>query len=298
MIHIALPSTVEGYYQEIGRAGRDGLPARALLYYSWADRKMHESFQERDFPPAPVLEALLEKVPAEGCERSALLASCGLRMEIAEPALGKLWVHGGVTVDSADRVRRGSEGWRASYEAIRAYRVAQLDEVVDFAQSSGCRMARLVRYFGESRDTRSCGICDACRPHQCVARCFREAHPAELSLSERILAELERRDGLASGTLLRNLVPSAGPNERKAFDQVLGALERAGALLLRDDAFEKDGKTIRFRRANLKPNARGALKAELLLFDDTAPSGASQPRKRKPKGKAKTGATRAVLPSD
>ncbi len=51
IVHTSLPGTLEAYYQEIGRAGRDGLPSRAILLYSYADRKMHEFFLERDYPP-------------------------------------------------------------------------------------------------------------------------------------------------------------------------------------------------------------------------------------------------------
>src|SRR5439155_3386690 len=50
VLHTALPATLEGYYQEIGRAGRDGLPARAVLLCSDADRKTHEFFLARDYP--------------------------------------------------------------------------------------------------------------------------------------------------------------------------------------------------------------------------------------------------------
>ncbi|OFX26501.1 MAG: hypothetical protein A2V77_22105 [Anaeromyxobacter sp. RBG_16_69_14] len=284
VIHLALPGTVEGYYQEIGRAGRDGLPARALLCYSWADRKMHESFLERDYAETSILEALLEKVPEHGVERSALLSTCGLDMEIAEPALGKLWIHGGVTVDSSDVVRRGKRGWQPRYEAIRAYRRAQLDEVLQFAQSGDCRMVRLVRHFGETRDEESCGSCDACLPHGCVGRRFREASKAQLSLAKHILEELERKDGLSTGTLMRNLFPSGGI-ERRDFERTLDALARAGALSLREDEFEKDGKTIRFRRADLGSNGRGALRGDLLLFDDEGSSRVGSPSAKKRKRK-------------
>ena len=50
IVHAALPGSVEAYYQEIGRAGRDGLPSRAILLHSYADRRIHESFFERDYP--------------------------------------------------------------------------------------------------------------------------------------------------------------------------------------------------------------------------------------------------------
>ena len=50
VIHTALPGSLEAYYQEIGRAGRDGGPSRAILMHSYADRYTHDFFFERDYP--------------------------------------------------------------------------------------------------------------------------------------------------------------------------------------------------------------------------------------------------------
>src|SRR5438094_4561704 len=54
VIHTALPGSLEAYYQEIGRAGRDGRPSRAILMHSYADRYTHDFFFERDYPDVAV----------------------------------------------------------------------------------------------------------------------------------------------------------------------------------------------------------------------------------------------------
>ncbi|MBI3243790.1 MAG: RecQ family ATP-dependent DNA helicase [Chloroflexi bacterium] len=52
VLHYSMPGTLEAYYQEAGRAGRDGLPARVVLFYSPRDAALHEFFIENDSPSA------------------------------------------------------------------------------------------------------------------------------------------------------------------------------------------------------------------------------------------------------
>ncbi|MEX0996829.1 MAG: DNA helicase RecQ [Flavobacteriaceae bacterium] len=76
VIHYNMPKNIEGYYQEIGRSGRDGLPAQTLLFYSFADVVKLQQFIEesatRDFQLAK-LERMQQFAEALSCRRIALL---------------------------------------------------------------------------------------------------------------------------------------------------------------------------------------------------------------------------------
>ncbi|MBI5532496.1 MAG: DNA topoisomerase 3 [Deltaproteobacteria bacterium] len=261
VVHAALPGTVEGYYQEIGRAGRDGLPSRAILMYSYADRRIHDSFLARDYPPSDVLQSVWENVPFNGAERELLVRNLGIDPEQARAAIDKLWVHGGVKLDAQDQVFRVNHPWKPSYEDIRAHRAEQLELVFEFAQSAGCRMLRLVRYFGDRDDRELCGVCDECAPAACTVKRFREPDDEERMHIERIVRALMTRDGLASGTLFRTLFEEEGVS-RDAFEGYIDGMIRSHVAAAIEETFDKDGKSIRYRRVHLRA-APGASAASL-----------------------------------
>ena len=76
VIHYNMPKNIEGYYQEIGRSGRDGLPAHTLLFYSFADiiqlRQFIKGTPTEDFQLAK-LERMQQFAEALSCRRIALL---------------------------------------------------------------------------------------------------------------------------------------------------------------------------------------------------------------------------------
>src|SRR5208283_974758 len=224
VIHTALPGSLEAYYQEIGRAGRDGEPSRAVLMHSYADRYTHDFFFERDYPEVSVLDKIFGQLRAEPQEKAALQQQLRMDEEVFDRALEKLWTHGGAVVDFADNVGRGHDQWHASYIAQGEQKRAQIEQVIRYAESNQCRMATLVRHFGDLADgQKPCGICDFCAPGQCAAQRFRTATEAEHTALLRVVAALRSGGAKSTGKLHGELCPNREMS-RDAFEEVLGAM--------------------------------------------------------------------------
>ena len=111
--------------------------------------------------------------------------------ETFDRALEKLWTHGGAEVDFAENVSRGHDAWREPYLAQGEHKREQIERMIRYARSNQCRMASVVRHFGDVADgEKPCGICDYCAPATCNAQRFRTATPAEHAALLRVAEEL------------------------------------------------------------------------------------------------------------
>ena len=269
VIHMAMPASVESFYQEIGRAGRDGKPARTVLMYSFADRRMHDFFLERDYPPTDTLARIATALRDEPIHADDLRITLKLDLDVFGPALDKLLAQGAAHIDMGNNVTRASDGtgaWRRNYDTQVNFRRGQIDAMMRFASGAECRMAALIRHFGDASDaSKTCGLCDFCSPERASAQTFREPTRDESGEIKRLLRALAASpSGKSTGKLYTELFPKA-ELDRKEMDALLDALTRAGYTAIESASFvAEDGREIAYRRASLTHEGREAADGEPL----------------------------------
>ncbi len=289
VVHLSLPGSVEGYYQEIGRAGRDALPSRAVLMHSFTDVKTHQFFFERDYPEVARLTEAMRLLHARKETRDTLLSKMEVDGDVLDKILEKLWMFGAVTEDEDGVLVANQTDFERGYSLQRSHRWQQTENMQRFAETAQCRMAALVMHFGDTDDARlRCGICDVCAPDKCIMQSFRSASPLEERVAAFLRTQLRAQEGMSAGQMHR-AVDAGESVDRKLFDLVLRALTSRGEVRLAQDSFVKDGRTLVFHRLFLGPDAEGA-NGPLSITEKKSVAGAVRSRKKSEKQSGAVGA--------
>jgi ATP-dependent DNA helicase RecQ len=169
VLHAATPDSPDSYWQEVGRAGRDGEPAWALLLHRPEDLSLHR-FLSGGLPALETLAAVATAVHEHpGSSRSAVQKRSGTGRTSLGRALALLEHVGAVRVDARGRLLPGdmapAEAARAAREEAERYqRVirSRLEMMREYVGTSACRRQFVLGYFGEHL-AQPCGSCDTCR---------------------------------------------------------------------------------------------------------------------------------------
>jgi len=174
VIHYDLPASLEVYYQESGRAGRDGEPADCVLLFQRSDRGLQRFFMAGRYPSADDFAAVVEALRAAD---GGALSLDDIRTAAPRVAAGKIRVMlAALKQQRAVIERRGSryeprpsllsasiESLAAAYEERRQRDHAKLEQMVIYAQTALCRTRVLLGALGECVEWSHCGTCDNCR---------------------------------------------------------------------------------------------------------------------------------------
>lgn len=214
--HYQMPGSIDAYYQETGRAGRDGEAAQCTLLFDLSDRRIQQFLMAGRYPDAELIARVTDALRAAANDGGRGQTVNELAEQLGDTGRNKLTIALRILSDARQVSRDRDSRYRASFESehepdvdawLERYRHRAerdreaLEQMIDYAQTAQCRWRTILAHFGEAAFDR-CGSCDNCMnpPHV-------EPLPEPVSPQGRMLATgrktLDAHRGFARGDHVR-----------------------------------------------------------------------------------------------
>ncbi|MCE9638401.1 MAG: ATP-dependent DNA helicase [Planctomycetes bacterium] len=175
VVHYDVPGSVEQYWQEAGRAGRDGKPAECVLLYNFADVRIQRFFIDGANPEPAVYRHVLDRCADGLIDLSAIEGDAPTKNQVAVETAVRTLRRAGALVRVEDPAT-GDERYVLAPDTPRGEVPLDLDAlaakregdderlraICGYASGSTCRRAVVLRYFGSDDVRDACGACDRC----------------------------------------------------------------------------------------------------------------------------------------
>lgn len=209
--HFDIPGSLEAYYQEAGRAGRDGEAAECELLFNYADTRVQEFFIDGSNPSETLIRRvylLLQRLTDEQGEIEMSIQDIAARLDNEN---NEMAVHSALMVlDRAGVIERYDipgkriRGTRLLQKDLKPFRLpidhaslqekekrdrAKLKAMIEYAYARECRQRVLLRYFGDTAN-QGCGVCDRCQSTR--GKRLRDPNDTELLLVRKALSGVAR----------------------------------------------------------------------------------------------------------
>ncbi|MCK5820612.1 MAG: RecQ family ATP-dependent DNA helicase [Bacteroidales bacterium] len=179
IIHVQIPPSPLHYYQEIGRAGRDGKPTKIILFYNSADDQLPLSFIEGNRPSVRQYQKTIDVLKEESLKLHGIIRLVNMKQTAVNVILNDLVDQKIVSAIQQSKgklyeLRFGApELDTSSFEQLREFKLKEFEELKKYLTSSLCRMKFLCNYLGDDQEN-DCGSCDSDRGEKYAIRASSE----------------------------------------------------------------------------------------------------------------------------